>query len=72
MAVRKQRVAFIYDFDGTLSPGNMQEYDFIPKLNLNSRKFWGEVKSKAKEQQADEIWPTCTLCFERLTSMALE
>lgn len=55
MALRKQRIAFIYDFDGTLSPGNMQEYDFIPKLDLTSKKFWGEVKKRAKDQQADEI-----------------
>ena len=55
MRVRKQRIAFIYDFDGTLAPGNMQEYDFIPKLKLNSAKFWNEVKCRAKEQQADEI-----------------
>jgi phosphoserine phosphatase len=55
MSFRKQRIAFVYDFDGTLAPGNMQEYDFIPKLKLTSKTFWNEVKRRAKDQQADEI-----------------
>ena len=29
-------VAIIYDFDGTLAPGNMQEYDFIPAVGKRS------------------------------------
>ena len=48
-------VAIAYDFDGTLAPGNMQEYDFIPALNMKSKEFWGEVKKMARSQEADEI-----------------
>jgi len=32
--------AFIYDFDGTLSPGNMQEYAFIEQLGIEPEQFW--------------------------------
>jgi phosphoserine phosphatase len=48
-------LAIAYDFDGTLAPGNMQEYDFIPSLEMTSSEFWKEVKKKAKDQDADEI-----------------
>ncbi len=30
----KPIVAMIYDFDGTLAPGNMQEYDFLKQGGL--------------------------------------
>ena len=33
-------VALIYDFDGTLSPGNMQEFSFIKALGMTSEEFW--------------------------------
>ena len=36
---QKKTVALIYDFDGTLSPGNMQEYDFIPAVGKSNREF---------------------------------
>lgn len=47
--------AIAYDFDGTLAPGNMQEYDFIPDLDMTKTEFWREVKQKARDHDADEI-----------------
>jgi len=55
MSKRKPRIALMYDFDGTLSPGNMQEYDFIPELGITPAHFWEEAKAWAKEQEADGI-----------------
>ncbi len=48
-------VAIAYDFDGTLSPGNMQEYDFIPKLNIDPKSFWEKAGALAKANQMDTI-----------------
>ena len=48
-------IALIYDFDGTLSPGNMQEYDFIPTVGMSSSDFWKETNKIASEQDADPI-----------------
>ena len=48
-------MAISYDFDGTLSPGNMQEYDFIPRLKMASGDFWDEVTEYAREHDADQI-----------------
>jgi phosphoserine phosphatase len=48
-------MAIAYDFDGTLAPGNMQEYDFIPALNMVSREFWAGVEDTAKKHEMDPI-----------------
>ncbi len=48
-------VALIYDFDGTLAAGNMQEYDFIPAVGKSNREFWSEANSLAEQQDADQI-----------------
>ncbi len=48
-------VALIYDFDGTLSPGNMQEYDFIPSVGKSNVEFWRESNDMAFVQDADPI-----------------
>ena len=36
-------IALIYDFDGTLAPGNMQEYDFIPAVGKSNKEFWHDA-----------------------------
>lgn len=48
-------IALIYDFDGTLAPGNMQEYDFIPAVGKSNREFWSEANSLAQQQDADMV-----------------
>lgn len=48
-------MAIAYDFDGTLAPGNMQEYDFIPALNMVSTAFWSSVKTLAQQHEMDQI-----------------
>jgi hypothetical protein len=53
--MNKPTVALIYDFDGTLSAGNMQEYDFIPAVGKTSRDFWSESSQLARDQDADPI-----------------
>ena len=48
-------MALVYDFDGTLAPGNLQENSFIPDVGMKSGDFWAEVDQQAKTQQADRI-----------------
>ena len=48
-------MAICYDFDGTLAPGNMQEHDFFPDLNVAPKDFWEESNALAREQEADPI-----------------
>ena len=51
----KFTIALIYDFDGTLAAGNMQEYNFIPAIGKSNKEFWSEANDLAEEQDADQI-----------------
>ena len=51
----RNKVAIIYDFDGTLAPGNMQEYDFLPSIGKKNAKFWQESTQMANDQDGDPI-----------------
>lgn len=47
--------AIAYDFDGTLAPGNIQEYDFVPAIGMTKKVFWKDVEDLAKKNNADNI-----------------
>ena len=51
----KPIVALIYDFDGTLSPGNMQEFGFIQAIGKKPQEFWQESDNIAVGQDASNI-----------------
>lgn len=53
--MKKNVIAIIYDFDGTLSPLPMQEYTVLPKIPMEPNKFWSEVKSENKQKEGEEI-----------------
>ncbi len=48
-------MAICYDFDGTLAPGNMQEYGFIRELGMTPQDFWSKSNKMAQVQKADGI-----------------
>jgi phosphoserine phosphatase len=50
-----RRTAIIYDFDGTLAKGNLQETSFIPDIGMSKEEFWAEVKRRKVHYDADEI-----------------
>ncbi len=52
---RQATMAIVYDFDGTLAPGNMQEHQFIPDIGMEPPEFWQEVNQLSKCHQADDI-----------------
>ena len=47
--MKQNKIAIIYDFDGTLTPKSMQEYTLLPKLGINSKSFWDTIVKEAKE-----------------------
>ena len=50
-----KRTALIYDFDGTLARGNLQETSFIPDIGMSKEDFWTEVKARTRDHDADEV-----------------
>lgn len=49
------KVAIAYDFDGTLIPGNIQEFSLIPSLGLSSEEFWEESDGHTSKNEMDNI-----------------
>ena len=52
---KKPIVALIYDFDRTLSPGNMQEFGFIQAVGKTPQEFWTMSDGLAVGQDASNV-----------------
>lgn len=61
---KKPIVALIYDFDGTLSPGNMQEFGFIQAIGKSPAEFWEMSDEIAAGQDASNILSYMKLMFD--------
>ena len=48
-------VALIYDFDKTLCPKDMEEYTFLPGINVEPDHFWGACREFALQNNMDGI-----------------
>ena len=72
MADKLIHIAMAYDFDGTLAPGNMQEYNFIPDLGMEPNDFWREVTQKAKEIDGDSILAYMGLMLRKADSAGVK
>lgn len=55
MADTLLKTALIYDFDGTLARGNMQEVTFIPSVGMGIGDFWQEADRLTREADGDNI-----------------
>lgn len=63
--MKKQPIAaLIYDFDGTLSPGNMQEFGFIQAVGKTPEQFWTMSDSLATGQDASNVLAYMKMMFD--------
>lgn len=51
----KTTIGILYDFDKTLCTTDMQEYDFIKNLGMDSNEFWGEAAKLTREHEVEKI-----------------
>ena len=49
---KRLKTALIYDFDGTLARGNMQEVSFIPSIGMTPKQFWDSVFPQTRRPMA--------------------
>ena len=48
-------IALLYDFDKTLCTKDMQEYSFIPSINMKPENFWVESTELARLNKMDSV-----------------
>ena len=61
-------LAIIYDFDGTLAPGNMQDSQFIPDIGMTTADFWQAVDALSEKNHADRILAYMYVMLEKAKS----
>lgn len=68
----KPIVALIYDFDGTLSPGNMQEFGFIQAVGCTPKEFWGKSNELSDKQDASGVLAYMKLMLDEARKSGIE
>lgn len=53
--MKRPIVAIIYDFDKTLCTTDMQNYSFIPNLDMTPAEFWGETTKFCEKEGCEKI-----------------
>lgn len=69
---KKPIVALIYDFDGTLSPGNMQEFGFIQAIGKTPAEFWKTSDGLAVGQDASNVLSYMKMMFDEAKSSGIK
>ncbi|NLX41503.1 MAG: haloacid dehalogenase-like hydrolase [Bacteroidales bacterium] len=71
MRRKKPIVALIYDFDGTLSPGNMQEFGFIQAIGKTPEEFWQNSDAVSAGQEMSHILAYMKLMIDEAKSAGI-
>jgi hypothetical protein len=67
------RTALVYDFDGTLAPGNIQEHSLLPNLlKTTPAEFWKLVGAEKRADDADEILVYLHLLLTRAKELGVD
>lgn len=69
---KKPIVALIYDFDGTLSPRNMQEFGFIQAVGKTAEEFWAMSDNIAIGQDASNVLSYMKLMFDEAKASGIK
>ena len=64
----KPIIALMYDFDKTLCTKDMQEYTFIPRVNMSPEAFWGQAVRLSQEEKMDPILAYMMLMIDKARS----
>lgn len=69
---QKPTVAFLYDFDKTLSTKDMQEYTFLPQLGIAPKEFWAEANAMSSHDKMDTILAYMYLMIKKMRASSKE
>ena len=70
--MKQNTIALVYDFDGTLIPKTMQEYTIIPRLKLDSDKFWSQIIKEANDTEGEIMMIYMRQLITRAESMNIK
>jgi hypothetical protein len=61
----KNIIAVIYDFDGTLTPGSMQDYTILPEIGIKGYDFWEELGSEVEKTGGESTLTYLRMLLEK-------